>query len=325
MITKTCRWGFLSTASISQKNWKAIWHASNATLCGVASRDKSKAQQYIDNLQRFAPFESAPQAIDGYAALLGSDQIDAVYIPLPTGLRKEWVIRAAEAGKHVLCEKPCAVSKEDLVEILDACRQNNVQFMDGVMFMHSLRLKQMRETIDQPQNIGDIKRITSSFSFNGGDEWATENIRTSGDLEPLGCLGDLGWYNIRFSLWAKEWEMPQQVRGTMLSEYTRSNQASVPIEFSGDMQFADGCSASFYCSFVSELQQWGVISGTLGYLQIEDFVVPYHGSRTHYELKKAAFDVVGCDFNMENRSVNVGTDEHYYEFTTVGSIVVEPG
>ena len=68
-----------------------------------------------------------------------------VYIPLPTGIRKEWVLRAARAGKHVVCEKPCAVSVRDLVEMLEACRRHRVQFMDGVMFMHSRRLELMRK------------------------------------------------------------------------------------------------------------------------------------------------------------------------------------
>ncbi len=71
--------------------------------------------------------------------------MDAVYIPLPTGLRQEWVVRAAEAGKHVICEKPCAVSAADLSEMISACRKNRVQFMDGVMFMHNPRLGRVRE------------------------------------------------------------------------------------------------------------------------------------------------------------------------------------
>ena len=72
--------------------------------------------------------------------MLAAKDVDALYIPLPTGLRKEWVIRAAQAGKHIVCEKPCAINAADLREMVDACRQHRVQFMDGVMFMHSRRL-----------------------------------------------------------------------------------------------------------------------------------------------------------------------------------------
>ena len=67
---------------------------------------------------------------------------------LPTGLRKEWVLRAAAAGKHVLCEKPCALSLADLREMTGACQKNRVQFMDGVMFMHNPRLRRLREILD---------------------------------------------------------------------------------------------------------------------------------------------------------------------------------
>jgi predicted dehydrogenase len=78
--------------------------------------------------------------------------VDAVYIPLPTGLRKEWVLRAAAAGKHVLCEKPCGLSLAEVREMTDACRENRVQFMDGVMFMHNPRMRRLRELAGRRQN-----------------------------------------------------------------------------------------------------------------------------------------------------------------------------
>jgi predicted dehydrogenase len=92
--------------------------------------------------------------------------VDAVYVPLPTGLRKEWVVRAAKAGKHVVCEKPCAVNAVILEEMLSACRKNNVQFMDGVMFMHSQRLARVRETLDDGASVGQIKRIVVAIQFS---------------------------------------------------------------------------------------------------------------------------------------------------------------
>ena len=104
-----CRWGILSTAGIARKNWQAIHNSGNGTIVAVASRDAAKAQQFIDECQADVSFATAPEAIGGYDELLGRDDIDAVYIPLPTGLRKEWVIKAAQAGKHVMCEKPCAI------------------------------------------------------------------------------------------------------------------------------------------------------------------------------------------------------------------------
>ena len=135
------RWGILSTAEIARKNWRAIHNSGNGLVVAVASRDVEKARAFIADCQREAPFTPAPAAFDSYDALLASKDVEAVYLPLPTGLRKEWVLRAAEAGKHVVCEKPCATSLANLREMIDACRKHGVQFMDGVMFVHSARLE----------------------------------------------------------------------------------------------------------------------------------------------------------------------------------------
>ena len=102
MSPSTCRWGILGAAFIARKNWQAIREAGNATLVAVASRDLARARAFIDECQAQVPHPAVPQAMDSYEALLARTDIDAVYIPLPTGIRKEWVIRAAQAGKHVV-------------------------------------------------------------------------------------------------------------------------------------------------------------------------------------------------------------------------------
>ncbi|HLQ46947.1 MAG TPA: Gfo/Idh/MocA family oxidoreductase, partial [Planctomycetaceae bacterium] len=209
----TCRWGILGTANIARKNWAAIRNAGNATLTAVASRNVERASQFIDECQASVSHHPAPRAIGTYEGLLQASDVDAVYIPLPTGIRKEWVIKAAEARKHVLVEKPVGCNSADVAEMIAACRRNNVQFMDGVMFMHSERLNRIREVLDDGTSIGSILRIASSFSFCAPDEWVNSNIRASGELEPLGCLGDLGWYTIRWTLWVMNYQMPQRVSG----------------------------------------------------------------------------------------------------------------
>jgi predicted dehydrogenase len=117
-------------------------------LVAVASRTSQRAQQFIDDCQSNAPVPSAPVACGSYQEMLDRADVDAVYIPLPTGIRKEWVIRAAQAGKHVLCEKPCGVNSAEVKDMIDACREKRVQFMDGVMFMHSQRLPMLRQVLD---------------------------------------------------------------------------------------------------------------------------------------------------------------------------------
>ena len=97
-MAETLRWGILSTAEIACKNWEAIRNSGNGVVTAVASRDAAKAQQFIDGCQAEVPFEDVPRAIEGYDEIIAADDVDAVYIPLPTGLRKEWVIKAAIAG-----------------------------------------------------------------------------------------------------------------------------------------------------------------------------------------------------------------------------------
>ncbi len=306
-----CRWGILGTAEIARKNWQAIRNAPNCSLTAVASRDLQRCRWFIGECQRHAFFDPPPLACGKYEELLASDVVDAVYIPLPTGIRKPWVIRAAEAGKHVLVEKPVGATSQDVREILAACRQSGVQFMDGVMFMHSRRMESMRKILADEQSIGPLKRITSQFTFSAASEFFTNNIRTHGKLEPLGCLGDLGWYNIRFTLWAMNWKLPAKVTGRILGEHRRPDSpAAVPTDFSAEMFFADGVSAGFYCSYLAEIQQWANLGGTKGFLYVPDFVLPRYGAEVAFEVSNPTYNVSGCDFNMEEHTRRFAVREY---------------
>jgi len=309
MAERLCRLGILGTSNIARKNWDAIRNSGNATLLAVASRSRQRAEQFIRDCQASSAFDRPPKPMD-YEQLIGSREIDALYIPLPTGVRKEWVLRAAAAGKHVLCEKPCGCNSADLTEMLAACRASGVQFMDGVMFMHSSRLANMRQTLDDGASVGDIRRITSQFSFLGSDDFMLKNIRTSHELEPLGCLGDLGWYNIRFSLWAMNYELPSHASAHVLTAAGQGGAGAVPIEFAAELLFDAGKSAGFYCSFNAENQQWAMISGTKGSLRVRDFVLPFYGSESSYTVSQPHFEVRGCQFNMEGRQRQYSIHEY---------------
>lgn len=273
--TEPVRWGILSTANIARKNWRAIRLSGNGVVRAVASRSLDGSRGFIDGMQAEAPFADAPEALGSYAALVDHPQIEAVYVPLPTALRTEWVIRAAEAGKHVLCEKPCAVSTAELDAMLDACRANGVQFMDGVMFMHNPRLERVRAVLDDAEKVGPVRRISSTFSFLGAERFRDGNIRVRAELEPHGCLGDLGWYCVRYALWAMDWHLPERVVGRILAEGEASGDLpGCPLEFSGELFFAGGASCGFHCSFFANGQQWITVSGEQGAVRIADFVNP---------------------------------------------------
>ncbi len=280
---KKLRIGFLSTAGIGRKNWKAILNSGNCVISAVASRDVVKSREFIRECQNENAFDLMPDALGSYEALLASPNVDAVYIPLPTGLRKDWVLRAAAAGKHIVCEKPCGVNAAGLEEMIAACAKHRVQFMDGVMFMHSPRLAKIREVLDDGQSVGEIRRIASAFSFYVGDNFFRNNIRVDGALEPAGCLGDLGWYCIRFALWTLNWQLPREVTGKILSQ----SGSSVPTEFTGELIYDGGVSSGFFCSFLAARQQWAYVAGQKGWLRVPGFVHPLNSYEPAFEVNDA--------------------------------------
>lgn len=310
MSNRQCRWGILGAATIARKNWQSIRDAGNAVLVAVASRDAKRSAQFIAECQQQVPFPQAPAALGSYEELIARPDIDAIYLPIPTGLRKEWAIRAANAGKHVMVEKPVGVTVADVEEILAACQRKGVQFMDGVMFNHGKRLGQLRSVLDDGKSVGEIRRISSQFSFLGSDEFFSGNIRVNAKLEPLGCLGDLGWYNIRFSLWAMQYQMPRRVTGRIDTEARAPDEsAGVPTEFSGELLYDGGVSASFHCSFCAQNSQWATVSGTKGYLTVRDFVLPFFGKESTASVTQSEFVVKGCQFDMREGRSDLRYDE----------------
>lgn len=311
MSAGCCRWGILGTAGIARKNWKAIRLAGNASVVAVASRNESSANRFINECSTQVPFDKCPVGLGSYEALLERSDIDAVYIPLPTALRREWVVKAAEAGKHVLGEKPAALNATEVTEMLAACKRNNVQYMDGVMFMHSQRLPMIRDILDDQNQLGQLRRMVSQFSFTGDAEFCQSNIRTSSELEPYGCLGDLGWYCSRFFLWVLNGQMPTEVRARTLTPLQgKGSPAPVPGEFSAELIFPGGVSASFYNSFLTNTQQLIHLSGSKGYLEFSDFVLPYHSAELEVFVGKDVFSIDNCVFNMEHHLQRFATHEY---------------
>jgi predicted dehydrogenase len=291
---KKLRIGFLSTAGIGRKNWKAILNSGNCVVTAVASRDVRKSREFIRECQAADAFAAAPEALGSYEELLASSDVDAIYLPLPTGLRKEFVIRAAQNGKHILCEKPCATSAADLEEMLAACKKNFVQFMDGVMFMHSPRLARVREILDDGQSVGPIRRIASAFSFYAGEEFFRTNIRANGALEPSGSLGDLGWYCIRFALWTLNWQSPESVTGRILSQSENlPGRPASPTEFAATLFYPGGVTVEFYASFLAAKQQWVHVGGRNGWLRLPDFIHPFNSYEPAFEVNDQCVTVAG--------------------------------
>jgi len=311
MTTRTCRWGILGTAHIARKNWQAIALAGNASLVAVASRSLERSRQFVADGMAACPVAEPPAPIAGYDELLARADVDAVYLPLPTGVRKQWVLKAAAAGKHVLVEKPVGVTADDVREMLAVCAHHGVQLMDGVMYLHGRRLEALRRTLDDAESVGEVRRIASQFSFAGDDAFSRGDIRMHSVLEPHGCLGDLGWYTLGFALWVMHDALPARVSGRLLAEAGRPDSpGKVPTEMSAELVFPGGASASLYCSFRTENQQWANVSGTKGFVHVPDFVLPFFGDETGFSVTNSLFETHGCDFDMRGRTRQVRIAEY---------------
>ena len=252
---KPVRWGILSTANIATKVARAINIAENAELVAVASRTEERASAWAQK-------HNVPIAYGNYDALLSDSSLDAIYIPLPPSMHAEWTIRAAEHGKHVLCEKPLSANSDEATVMADACQQNGVQLMDGVMWVHHERTNMMKQELI---SLGKLRRVTAAFTFN----WRTiptNNIRAKSELAG-GSLGDLGYYCVRAILWAFE-EMPTKVYAT--ARY----KVGVDFNLAGILWFDDERIATLDCGFDTGLRKWFEVAGTNASLVCDDFTVP---------------------------------------------------
>ncbi len=249
------RWGILSTANIASKLVRAINLAKNAELIAIASRTKERATEW-------AKKHNVPIAYGNYEELLSDSSLDAIYIPLPPSMHAVWTITAAEQGKHVLCEKPLSVNADEATMMADACNQNGVQLMDGVMWVHHERTSVMKQEL---ANLGGLRRVTAAFTFNW-NTIPTDNIRAKPELGG-GSLGDLGYYCVRAILWAFD-DIPTKVFATA------RHKVGVDFNLSGILWFNDDRIATMDCGFDTGLRKWFEVAGTKASLVCDDFTVP---------------------------------------------------
>lgn len=268
------QWGVIGTANIATKVARAISLAPNAELVAIASRNQDKAREW-------ARTHNASAFYGSYHELLRDSDIDAVYIPLPPSMHAEWTIKAADHGKHVLCEKPLSISVEESLAMIDTCRKNHVQLMDGVMWVHHDRATAIRELLDGTL-LGDVRRTTAAFAFNWGDTVPTQNIRARKELGG-GSLGDLGYYCVRAILWTFR-AIPARVFAS--ARYAHD----VDVELSGMLMFDDGRVASIDCGFTSRGRSWFEIAGSEASLIVDDFVVPASEESSSYRVSRGIGD-----------------------------------
>jgi predicted dehydrogenase len=217
----TLRWGVLGAANIARKQViPAIQASNNGRVVGIASRDKGRAEQ-------LAQEASIGQVFDDYAALLASDEIDAVYIPLPNSEHRQWTIAAAEAGKHILCEKPLALTAAEAEEMVAAAERRGVQLSEAFMYRHHPLVHTVLEMLHQGV-IGELRLVRSTFTFSLADD---ANIRLSAPLGG-GALMDVGCYGVNV---ARLMTGAEPVAVSAMAEYGPSG---VDESFVGVLHFA---------------------------------------------------------------------------------------
>ncbi|CAN7584626.1 Gfo/Idh/MocA family protein [Rhizobium sp. LjRoot254] len=253
------RFGIISTARIGHEQViPAIQDAENCVVSAIASRDLAKARAMAD---RF----SAPHAFGSYEEMLASDKIDAVYIPLPTSQHVEWTIKAANAGKHVLCEKPIALNAGEIDQLIAARDRNKVLVTEAYMVTYSPVWRKVRSLL-QEGAIGTLKHVQGAFTYYNKDPDNMRNIPSLGG----GGLPDIGVYptiSTRF-VTGKE---PQRVQATTErdKEFGTDIYSSVRADF-GDFEL------SFYISTQLAARQVMVFHGDKGYIEVKS---PFNANR----------------------------------------------
>jgi xylose dehydrogenase (NAD/NADP) len=280
--SRSIRWGVMSTANIGRAAVNpAIQTSSNGSLVAVASRDLARAEA-------FAAAHGIPTAYGSYEALLGDENVDAVYIPLPNSMHHPWVIRATQAGKHVLCEKPLALSAAECVEMEAAARDNDVLLMEAFMYRFHPRMERVVEMV-RGGAVGELKAIRSSFTFRLRSQ---DNIRLDPDLGG-GALMDVGCYCVNVSRTAVG-EEPTMVQAT--ADWTNRG---VDEFLAGMMRFPSGAVALFDCALTMERSESFEVAGTDGYLTIPAAFLPGKGDVDFTEVRgrepPTSHDVPGAD------------------------------
>lgn len=176
MLHDRIRWGILGTSFISEVMAKAIKASTTSELAAIGSRSLSIAKTFADQF-------SIPTYYDDYQSLLQDPSIDAIYIGLPNHLHKEWIIRAALAGKHILCEKPLVISVNEAHEVISVIKQTSVFCMEALMYRCHPLTKKLQELI-QSQMLGEIKLFNATYTANIAD---LANPVAGGSIRNLGC------------------------------------------------------------------------------------------------------------------------------------------
>ena len=257
-MTEKLRWGLLSTAKINAALFKPLAKSKRNTLFAVGSRSEESAQAY-------AAEHGIPRAHGSYEALLADPEVDVIYNSLPNHLHAEWTIKALEAGKHVLCEKPFALTLAEVDAMTEAAQRTGKALAEAFMYRTHPQTLKVKEIIDSGK-IGKILLVKGGFTF-------TFNRPGNYRLDPAfggGALWDVGCYPISYARSMLGLE-PLEVFG-----WQATGESGIDESFSGQMRFPGDVHAQFDCGFRGPFRAFIEIVGEQGTLEIPS---PFHAGK----------------------------------------------
>lgn len=260
----TVRWGLLSTANINRRLIPVIRESERGELVAVASRNQEKADAY-------AAEWGIAKAFGSYDEMLASGEVDAVYISLPNHLHAEWTIKALEHGVHVLCEKPFALSLEEVDAMMAAAERSGKVLAEAFMYRHHPQTKTVGEWV-RTGRLGDILNVRGVFTFI---VQSRDDIRLAADMGG-GALWDIGVYPMSFAQFVyggpPQWVYGDQVLGD----------SGVDEVFVGQMHYEGQRFAQIWCSFRAPFQTFVEVVGSEGRLTLTRPFTGVEESQLHF-------------------------------------------
>ncbi|OAB44654.1 Gfo/Idh/MocA family protein [Paenibacillus antarcticus] len=283
MSDRKLKWGVLGSARIAVNSViPGILQSDLNEVVGIASRNLEKAQKTAVKFQ-------IPKTYGSYEQLLQDPDIDAVYIPLPNHLHYEWTIKAIQAGKHVLCEKPLALNAEEAERMVRSANEAGVILAEAFMYRYHPRYTQIKEIIDRGE-IGEVRGIRSAFTFNNAND--LNNVRYQKEWGG-GAIYDVGCYPITAArlLLGKE---PAAV--TVQAQFS-SVHGDVDMMAAGLIEFEGDVSLQFDCSMWSAFRNPLEVLGSEGIIEVPSaFVTPTEESGHFYIIKSDEKNKVSVPF-----------------------------
>ncbi len=265
-MEKVLNWGLLSTARINRSLIPPIRASKRHHLLAVASRSQESADAYAREWK-------IPRAHGSYEALLNDPEVDVIYNPLPNHMHAKWSIKAMRAGKHVLCEKPFALTLEEVDAMIAASRETGKVLAEAFMYRHHPQTLRVKQILEGGQ-LGRVQVIKGEFSFKLDHPDDYRNFKEMGG----GSLWDVGCYPISFTRLLMG-EEPAEVFGWQVLGAGGSD-----VVFTGQMRFANGVLAQFDSSFTTPYQVGMEIIGTEATLLVPQPFNP--GPKTEIHIRR---------------------------------------